>query len=129
MIAYTLTLLLMILAAGGIVVLASNVYHLRLSMQRMKRGKAGYIYAFMDVGQVLPVVKIGRAKDVEQRLAAHRTAAPFGLLVVCRFKVRDAVRAETMLHHRYHAYRVRKSGEWFWLTPHILLELVFLNSL
>lgn len=100
---------------------------LRRQLRRNRGGGAGWIYFFTDIGQVAPVVKIGRAKNLKSRLAAHRTAAPFGLITFCAFRVRDAVEAEHYLHTRYAHVRVRNNGEWFYITPAIAIEMVLLR--
>lgn len=89
--------------------------------------RKGYIYAFTDLGFILPVVKIGRTNDLKQRLSAHTTAAPFGLVVYSRFPVKNDVVAEKALHRRYQKVRVRNNGEWFWLTLPMFFELILLN--
>jgi hypothetical protein len=99
-----------------------------LHAARARNAHGRYIYAFTDYGQVLPVVKIGRATNPETRLAAHRTAAPFGLLVFMVRRVPDAHHAERVLHTRYARWRVRSNGEWFYLHPLMLLELLSLDT-
>lgn len=102
------------------------VYHVR---EKEKRGRKGYIYVFTDVGQLLPVVKIGRANNPEQRLAAHKTAAPFGLFVYCIARVDDDVYTERWLHKRYDRWRVSKKNEWFWMTPVMFYEFMIMRWL
>lgn len=106
--------------------LARRIRRLRIAVTTTRRagGKRGYIYAFTDYGQILPVVKIGRATDADSRLASHKTAAPFGIHVFCVLKVRDAVAAEALLHKRYQHLRIRRNGEWFWLLPMVWFEMV-----
>lgn len=95
--------------------------------RKERRGRKGYIYAFTDIGQLLPVVKIGRASDAHQRLSAHRTAAPFGLVTYCIAEVADDVYAEGYLHQRYAHRRISSRNEWFWMTPVMFWELVLIR--
>lgn len=122
--------LLALLVIAAMIVLRNRAYTVRnaLKRQRVRRDRGRYIYAFTDYGQLIPVVKIGRASDVRARLAAHRTAAPFGMLVFMVCKVNDSHEAERYLHNRYAVWRLRRSGEWFFLTPGMLFDLVILND-
>jgi len=92
-----------------------------------RRGRES-VYFFSDKGQVVPLVKIGRAKNYAQRLAAHRTAAPFGLSVYLVLFTNNSVQVENILHHRYHSLRVRDNYEWFycplWLRMAFLLASI-----
>lgn len=97
--------------------------------KRVERGRKGYIYAFTDLGQLLPVVKIGRASDADQRLSSHRTAAPFGLIVYCIAEVADDVYAENFLHRRHASWRISSRNEWFWMTPVMFWELILIRIL
>ena len=101
----------------------------RAFRSRDRGGTKGHVYAFTDWGQLLPVVKIGRAVDADQRLAAHKTAAPFGLLVFCVVAVRDDVLVERFLHDKYERWRISTRNEWFWLTPVMLYELILMRLL
>lgn len=59
-------------------------------------------------------VKIGRAKDVDQRLKSLQTAHPHRLKVIKTFKVKGGKAAqelENILHQKFDD--IRLSGEWF----------------
>lgn len=97
--------------------------------RRKKYGRRGYIYAFTDWFQIMPVVKIGRSRNAKQRLAAHKTSAPFGIIVFCIAPVKDDVYAEGYLHKKYGKWRLSTKSEWFWLTPVLFYELVLIRLL
>lgn len=106
---------------------ASYLYVSRMLNRVEQRGRSGYIYAFTDIGSIVPAVKIGRESTQEQRLNAHRTAAPLGIIVFCNFYVPDAVAAEGYLHRRYYGQRLYSRTEWFVLTPRLFVELILLR--
>lgn len=97
------------------------------SLDRRGRGKTGYLYAFYDVGSIIPAVKIGREAKRGSRLASHNTAAPLGLVVLFNFKVNNDVEAERYLHDRYGGQRLLKRKEWFVATPRLLLDCLLLR--
>lgn len=90
---------------------------------RKSRGGYGYIYFYSPKHTLVPIIKIGRAKDVIQRLKAQRTALPFGMKVHAVVLVRNDVKAESYVHNKFKAERIlsNNKNEWFWLTPRILL--------
>jgi hypothetical protein len=68
--------------------------------------------------------KIGRAKNVDARLAQIQPATPFVTQLVYSFPADDAAEAEKRLHHRYSDQRA--NGEWFLLTSkqtHEILDI------
>ncbi len=96
--------------------------------KRVQGGRRGYIYAFSDIGQFLPTLKIGRETDKGSRMRSHNTAAPFGTIVWCNFPVPDSVYAEAYLHERYRWMRVNPRFEWFFvLNPLMLIDLILLG--
>jgi len=99
-------------------------YRLR---QVEQKGRGGYLYGFSDIGQLLPVIKIGRETEQAARLLQHRTAAPFGLHIWFSTYVPDTVYAEWFLHQRYSGQRYNKRAEWFYLTPVMWFELRLLG--
>ena len=64
-------------------------------------------------------VKIGTARDVEQRLYALQSASPFGLRLLG--KMPGDRRLEQEFHKRWSEYRRR--GEWFDLKPKLHQEI------
>jgi hypothetical protein len=110
------------LGLGAFIVALLRFPALRAALQRVEqRGRGGWVYAFYDRGQWLPVVKIGREAERFSRLAAHRTGAPFDVGVLFSVRVRDAVAAEALLHRRYAMSRYHL--EWFMITPVMWFEL------
>jgi len=85
----------------------------------------GYIYAFSDIGIILPVVKIGRSADQNSRLRSHRTAAPFGIFVWWNVKVPDEVHGERVFHDHYAGLRYHL--EWFLFSPKMLVEFILIR--
>lgn len=90
--------------------------------------KRGYVYGFSDWGQILPTIKIGRETTKGSRLASHKTAAPFGIRVYFDFAVKDAHKAESILHQHFAKWRVKRNNEWFYLlSPYAFLEVWMLK--
>ena len=99
MIAVVLTLVCYLLVLA-------RLHNLKRRLKLYQRRRRGYIYGFTDKGQLLPLVKIGRATDPVQRMRSHKTAAPFGLFVFFILRVPDDVQAERSLHELYARWRV-----------------------
>lgn len=83
------------------------------------KGK-GYIYVFRGRYEWFWWVKIGRAKDVYQRMSQHKTgASPFGIEVIAVIKVRNDVKAETLIHQMFdpeHIVTETNGSEWYWYS-------------
>src|SRR5690606_29516613 len=73
-----------------------------------RRNRAGYVYVMANGGG--RGVKIGRAKNPEQRLKAHRTTAPRARYLKL-WRVKDAPAVEARLHGEFRQYRTE--GEYF----------------
>lgn len=106
--------------------------HVSVMQQLTKTKKApkqGRLYVYYPIG-FFPVVKIGRASSTSlaSRLADHRTASPLGLHLVTTFAVSDPVQAESALHTHLQRLRVRGNGEWFYLTPALLLAFMAMRD-
>lgn len=115
----------LLIAYVGIVLIITLLRfpNLRYKLRKVEvRGRKGYLYGFADVGQLIPTIKIGREGDKGSRLASHRTAAPFGLMVFFNIAVKDAHYAERYLHRRYQKFRIRRNNEWFYFVS---LEMFF----
>ena len=112
---------------------ALSVIPLVKNINKRKASKSGYCYGFMDMGQVLPVVKIGLSSDKHSRLRSHKTAAPFGILTLFNIKVRDRAYTEQYLHTRYALCRLKTYGlldnEWFLLLPTMVLDFIIIQLL
>ena len=121
--------IVLIFSLATVIYYLFRVIGLKRGLRRVNRGRRtqGWIYAFFDRGQLIPTIKIGRATNLDDRMRAHKTAAPFGLRILCSFRVPDPVATEKFLHRRYASRRIRNNNEWFWLTPNILIELALLN--
>lgn len=122
----TLTALLLIIPYTLI-----RYFDLRYNLRRMEvRGRSGFIYIFSDIGQIIPVVKIGRETSQGSRLRAHKTAAPFGMITWCNVYVSDAVAAEAYMHRRYRMWRVSNRNEWFFIVnPFTFIDILLLRFL
>jgi hypothetical protein len=120
----TLTLLIFLTFARSYLNLSQIKSDLRF---KRRHGKAGYIYSFFDVGNIVPAIKIGRETNADERLRSHRTAAPLGIVTVSHFKVRDAVYAEAYLFNRYKHLRLHPRREWFFVTLDMLWTLILLS--
>lgn len=70
----------------------------------------GYVYLIESNG----LVKIGRAKDIKNRLRAYTTENPHGIRPLAYALVEDAGTKELELHE--HFAIKRRQGEWFDLT-------------
>lgn len=68
--------------------------------------------------------KIGLTNDVEGRIKKLDTASESQLVLVCKIATNAMKKAETHLHERFSAGRVK--GEWFNLSRH---QLDFLESI
>lgn len=76
-------------------------------------------------------VKIGRTKDVDQRLGQLQTACPHKLRIILH--VPDQGHLEKRLHKQLKPHRIRWNGEWFKeeglaSLPDWLYELLDLDS-
>lgn len=124
-----------------IVILIIAYYALRVFVYRIKVRRAvkwttrlgrskrnGYIYFFRGRREAVWQVKIGRTNNLEQRLRAHRTANPYGVVLLAAFKTHDDVAAETYLHHQFAANRISKNNEWFNFSPKLWLTMVLLKD-
>jgi hypothetical protein len=69
-------------------------------------------------------VKIGRAKNVYQRLDQHKTgASPVGVEVIAVINVRNDVAAEKFIHDRFSREHIKtqtNGSEWFWYSLRML---------
>jgi len=78
------------------------------------------VYIFQAEGTTR--VKIGRSGSLQQRQHAIHTASPFPIQLVRAIETKNAVALETLLHHRYKAYR--RHREWFELPADVLSALL-----
>jgi len=72
----------------------------------------GYVYLMESAGRY----KIGKADNVERRLATFQTADP-QIRVVHVIPTRDAYGLEAYLHERFAGQRIWADREWFQLRP------------
>lgn len=77
-------------------------------VRTMQPKESGFIYAIIDESDR---VKLGKAADVDRRLAELQTGNAEKLTIMYLWYVDSMTKAETGLHHIFAAYRVR--GEWF----------------
>ncbi len=84
---------------------------------------SGYIYLLKSRN----LYKIGKAKQLRNRMKAYRTENPFGIKVILQKKVKDSGSIERQLHNLVSNKRIR--GEWFRLAKRDI-EIIkdFLNE-
>lgn len=83
----------------------------------------GFVYVIMaSSGHV----KIGKANNVDTRLATLRTASPFPLTLVSTLRCADPREIEKLLHRKFSSKRTH--GEWFLLDPREMDYLAGLNE-
>lgn len=75
-------------------------------------------------------VKIGRCKDIDQRLASlsSNTALPLPFECVFACNVDDSKTVEKTLHRTFREYRVNPRREFFRMSPEPVIELLQLLS-
>jgi len=81
-----------------------------LQNERSKQMKHGFVYV-LQAGEFY---KIGRSRNVDNRIMQLSTIPPFELELVCAIATDDMYELEKLLHERFDNRRVR--GEWFALT-------------
>ena len=79
----------------------------KLSHNDLKTKIKGYIYLLKSRN----LYKIGRAKDIRNRIKTYKTENPFGIEVIFQKKVNDYVGVETKLLKKFKDKQIR--GEWF----------------
>lgn len=85
---------------------------------KSRKPQSGYIY-FVCHKDRLHIVKIGRAKDIKNRMADFKTFAPYGLWLLGSVRCRDVHYTEKYLHQKFSKHRLR--GEWFLVDIPLLL--------
>lgn len=78
------------------------------------RRESGFVY-FIQCGDDRGPIKIGRGRDVEDRLTSHQIGNPYPLRLLTHVYVDDPRKAEWSLHQRFTLSRIR--GEWFAWSP------------
>jgi predicted GIY-YIG superfamily endonuclease len=86
--------------------------------KKERKKEAGFVY-FIQADNGL--VKIGRTKDIQQRLDHFTAKLPYKLELVHSIKSNDSVELEKVFHEKYHDKR--KRGEWFDLNTSDLKEV------
>lgn len=97
------------------------------SSKAASKSTEGYIYFISEWGFIVPVLKIGRTNNVKRRLNSFKTGTPFGIITYLIIHTKDDVKLESHLHNRYAYCRIRGSGEWFWITPAMILDMIFIR--
>jgi len=100
------------------------LYLLRVRHQLTSRGGGGYLYVYRGRHESRRYVKIGRATNAVSRLRGQRTANPHGIEVLAVCRVKDAVKAERLVHELLDRWRF--NGEWFeygWDTRCMVMAL------
>ena len=78
--------------------------------QFSQRNYPGYIYVIKSNN----LFKIGRTKNIKERIKDYKTQNPFEIEVIFKKKVNDYVKAENKLLEKFK--NKKKKGEWFELT-------------
>jgi hypothetical protein len=89
------------------------------SERKKQRELAGGWVYFIQAGEF---VKIGVAKDVQQRLTFMQIGCPYDMVLLKAMECLDPYHDEEMIHAELEKYRVR--GEWFKLPPAVLALLL-----
>jgi DNA integrity scanning protein DisA with diadenylate cyclase activity len=98
--------------------LSEKAKKFRKMMKRInEEEKIGYIYLLKSNG----LYKIGRAKNVKERIKGYRTQNPFGIQVVIKKKVKDYISKEKYLLKSFQDFR--EKGEWFKLRRREIKEI------
>ena len=71
--------------------------------------------------------KIGKSKNLKDRVVAIRGQVPFGVEFVHAFPAKDYGSSEAVLHDRYKDKR--DYGEWFKLSPNQVAEIIAIKSM
>ena len=90
-----------------------------LEGERASSGKVHYVYFILNRDS--NAIKIGRARDIQKRLAALQTASPAELELLKAVQVRTGFQSqqlEVILHSKFRHLRIR--GEWFRAEPELL---------
>jgi len=72
--------------------------------------KSGFIYVLKSKN----LYKIGRAKNIKERIRTYETENPFGVDVLLQVRVNNYIEEESILLNRFREKQVR--GEWFALN-------------
>ena len=84
--------------------------------------KGVYFFAgdFVVEGEIVSLVKIGKAGDVSARKKQYYTGNPSSLYLIYFHKAFDAKERgeiEKNYHYKFIEHRFRKNREWFYLKP------------
>lgn len=85
-------------------------------MAQLTDNRPNHVYIIRTEGTNF--YKIGRTKNVEQRIYSLRTANPYPVEVVLACRIDEAFKVEAYLHYKLQRYSIR--GEWFELPKDIL---------
>lgn len=80
-----------------------------------------FVYAIAPLNDDPPVVKIGRAVNVMQRLKNLSACSPIPLRLIGKWLPRSYFATEAHLHYRYRSQRLH--GEWFQLNNELQAEI------
>lgn len=81
-----------------------------------------YIYFIMAKNGDNNLFKIGRTKNIKDRLEKLSTGCPFPLEVCDKIRCHDTEWLEQMIHKKLEPYRL--SGEWFRIPENHMLEFI-----
>jgi len=87
--------------------------------------KEGFVYIVTHESALWraahPVIKIGKAVDIDKRICDLNTCSPINLILVASIQSKDPHSLEHYLHKMFS--RNRLNGEWFDLTPSMIVAL------
>ena len=81
--------------------------------------QGGVVYFLGETGRRNPRIKIGRAKDLDNRLTKIRPALPTKTILLHDIGTDDCVRLENFFHTIFEQFR--ENGEWFDLPASAML--------
>lgn len=91
-----------------------------------------YIYVFRGRYEWFWLVKIGKAKDIYQRMSQHKTAgSPFGIHVIAVIKVTNEHKAEDVVHARFDAEHFKNATngrEWYWYSIRMIAYFLIVKD-
>jgi hypothetical protein len=103
------------------VTIAFSRYRNKLSKAlRIDPFGSSYIYFWQSVKDPLSV-KIGRTNNLIRRMDTFQTAQAEPIRLLCAIEVKDNRYSEKWLHDCFENSRVRRDGEWFYLTPKLAI--------
>lgn len=109
--------------------LAKLEYDLNLKKEKLKRFKIrnteGYVY-FLKPENTEGPIKIGRAKDINQRISQLQTSLPYDLKLIGKIESDDYIELEKTIHNDIYDRQVKR--EWFDITIDEAIKIITSHS-